>query len=93
MTKDKRTEIRFPSEDNTVAWISRDTEKFQEDISALIENESHEGCCLITHRLSKPAVGEKYLIKVGEVGPHPAQVKWTREIGEGLFKVGFQILD
>jgi hypothetical protein len=106
MTEYRRNFIRFNPESLDIAILSLDetafshydksTEQFSGDMAGLIVDQSFKGCSLIfVNRASSEdllAVGYKCIVKVGDLAPLPAQVRWRENLPSNLIKAGFEFL-
>lgn len=95
--RNARRYTRFPGDPLDVAIIALDPETpltaFRGDIVALIMDEAPlGGCGLIVHRTDRLQVGDFCVVQVGRLLPVAAEVRWRREIGEGIVKIGLRFL-
>jgi hypothetical protein len=98
MTKERknaREKIRFTPEGDQLGFISFNLMEFKPDISTLILNESSRGACLVVNRKLIPprlsfTPGLTLLVKIGNLHPVIAIVRWVQEVDEDLAKVGIE---
>lgn len=93
--KVKRKFTRFKPDPGTVALV--DTEKldgdFRPEITALVYEEAFKGCGLVALMTPKMCVGDKVRVRVGEVGPQVAVVRWRMSLDVGVLKLGLEYID
>lgn len=63
-------------------------EPFESQLVALILDHSFHGCCLVAVRDERLMVGATLRLKLGVLDPLEAQLKWVREIGDDLLRIG-----
>ena len=90
-----RSRIRFTPEGNEFAILSFNLELFQNDLEALIINESTQGSCVVFNKKFIPkdiiiSKGIYVLVKIGKLEPVRAIVRWINNIDSDLMKVGFE---
>jgi len=92
-----RTTLRFPPDEGAVAWIGlevpEDKSDFTPTIPALVTDEALNGCGLVALANDQLGVGVECMVQVGELPPLNAQVRWIRELGEGVQKIGVAFLE
>jgi hypothetical protein len=92
-----RQGIRFPPDDGAVAWIdpslSDDKHNFKPAVAALIVNEALAGCGLVTLHQAWVRVGTVCMVKVEHLAPLKAEVRWVRDLGDGVVKIGVAFLE
>ena len=103
----KRKSIRFLPEVNEIAVLSRDPKyfdkydfqkyQFKGEVCALISEEAHKGCSIVMALQpgkAKPFVkDDRCVIQIGELMPVRANVIWTKQLDENIYKTGIQFLD
>lgn len=86
--------IRFKPHPADVAQIcfAPQVADFSEEQSALILNESIEGCALVT--VSERAIkkGDRLVVKVGRLDPIACEVRWVLQSEATIYKVGLRYL-
>lgn len=87
----KRGLLRFTSEENTMAWVSPDTEDIQMENSflGLAVNESRNGVSVVIVNRPDIIVGQKYLVKVGRFDPAQAELRWIKKLDDAVIRLGF----
>jgi len=92
-----RKALRFPPDEGTLAWIDpdyhEDKQLFKPQIPALVIDEALDGCGLVVlyhERLSEHA---KCMIRVGNLDPLAAQVRWIKDLDEEVLKIGVMFLE
>lgn len=92
-----RQGVRFPPDDGAVAWLDpsvyEDKSQFTPTVSALIVNEALRGCGLITQHQDWLKEGMICMVRVDRLAPLPAEIRWVRDLGEGVSKIGVQFLE
>ncbi|HEX6243304.1 MAG TPA: hypothetical protein VFZ61_20460 [Polyangiales bacterium] len=61
---------------------------FAGQLAALILDHSFHGCCLVAVRDQRLVVGARLRLKLGVLDPLDAQLRWAREVGDELVRVG-----
>ena len=89
----KRRNTRFTPEENTVAWLSIDPSSFQKDMIALVDSESHSGCGITLNKDLSLEVGFRCMVKVGELSPMKAEVRWVKNFDNSLYRLGLHYLE
>lgn len=91
--KNRRNHIRFqPTEKLSYGLVQTSGTcdgNFDPEIVGLIVNESYSGCCLAI-RSDVPDIGQVCKVKIGEIGPLPAKVIWTKEVDENISYIGMR---
>lgn len=102
-----RKHIRFYPEPLEIALVDADPGRYQKfnkadpemvtSYIALIENESHTGASLVfiikDDKSEFIQVGTKWIVKIGQLAPMRAEVKWNQKIDDVIIKVGVTFLD
>lgn len=90
MSDIKRKHIRFNAEANTFVAVKIGENK---PIGGLAITESHGGCSAVF--LSNDSFSESGIcyLKVGEIDPLRAEIRWIMKVDKDLVKVGFQYLE
>ncbi len=66
---------------------------FDPQCTALILNQSHNGCALVLESNDTIMPEKMISIKVGKIDPLKAQIVWAHLIDKDLYKVGIQFLE
>ena len=98
MSDSIRKTLRFSPEEGMIAMIdpaaSTDKSHFQAVLPALIVDEALEGCGLVVlKRQHSMNEGDQCLVKVAELDPLLAEVRWIRELDEDVEKIGLMYLE
>ncbi|WP_295455688.1 hypothetical protein [uncultured Thiodictyon sp.] len=92
-----RQGIRFPPADGAVAWIDpsvyEDRAQFKPAFAALVVNEALAGCGLITLKHDWLQEGMICMVQVERLAPLPAEIRWIKDLGEGVAKIGVVFLE
>ncbi|WP_295389136.1 hypothetical protein [uncultured Thiodictyon sp.] len=92
-----RQGTRFPPNDGAVAWIDprvyEDKSQFKPAFAALIVNEALAGCGLVTLQQDWLTAGMICMVRVENLAPLAAEIRWIRELGEGVVKIGVAFLE
>lgn len=92
-----RQSIRFAPDEGTVAWIDPTLREHWQDfnpiLAALVVDEAQAGCGLVV--LARDWLREdiQCMVRIGNMTPLKGQVRWLRDLGEGVVKVGVEYLD
>ncbi len=74
-----------------------DTYQFNGDHVGLLFDESFQGCSMIVLNKSQKGdylpIGFRCVIKVGQLSPMRAEVRWREEVAPGILKLGFEYLE
>ena len=92
----RRRSVRFkPDAENHIARIDvQNLEgQFAPQITALVVDESYDGCGLVFQNQKGFEIGEVCRLQVGQIGPFQAEVRWKQKLDEQLLKVGFRYLE
>ena len=101
---DQRKYVRFNPAEMAIAVISStlsemsdydsETSNYTGEFVALVNDESYKGCSLIIKNTSKVNAqlqpGKQFILKLGQLPPQPAIIKWREEIAPGIIRVGMQ---
>lgn len=102
----RRNYIRFNPEDLDIAIASLNQKDFQHydsmthdfsgNMVGLILDQSFKGASIAVVNKEKSdsfmPVGYKCILKVGQLAPLPAEVKWREVVSGDLLKLGFEFL-
>ena len=90
-TKTRRKNVRYKAEPSHHAQLDfrPDADEFESQLAALILDHSFHGCCLVAVRDPRLTLGASLRLKLGTLDPLHAQLKWLREVGDDLLRVGF----
>ena len=90
----RRQSTRFTSDAKTEGIVNlnitaRDIIDGEDVISGVALNESYTGCCILLKDLRGLEVGHFCRVKVGNLGPYIAQVRWIGTVDDnGMYRVG-----
>jgi hypothetical protein len=97
MDRPVRRHLRFPPDEGAVAWIDprtdMDGKDFHATFAALVTDEGLEGCGLVALARDRMGEGVSLRVQVKDLAPLRAQVRWVRELGLGVVKLGVEFLD
>ena len=87
--------IRFKHDTKTYALIDihPTNNNFHPSLTALVLDESYNGCGLIIRASSDLQSGNVCRIKVGELSPLNAKIVWIKNVENGFKKMGLKFLD
>jgi hypothetical protein len=90
-----RAGIRFTVAENQFGYISYNLEEYVPEAAVFVVNESINGSCLVLNRKLVPTKinivpGIYLIVKVGDLDPVTAIVRWVRNVDEDLFKFGVE---
>ncbi|PWU20716.1 MAG: hypothetical protein C5B49_03815 [Bdellovibrio sp.] len=88
-----RRRLRYRPESTSVATIHMDDRSSGLKIAALIENESYQGCCLLTLKDHAFKFDHPYRISLTNELDLQAEVRWMKRVGDVALLVGFEYLD
>lgn len=88
----QRKNIRFNPDQGAVAQVCFGTKTFKPDHHALILSESYRGCSIVLTLAPDVAVGDRLRIKVGNLAPMLAEVRWVIPLDDEIQKIGFMYL-
>lgn len=95
-SKDKRRAIRFEPDPGTIAWIdtrdSKSRSAFSAQEPALIMEESEKGCGLAMKECNTLKVGGTCRVKVGNMNPVRAEIRWITHIDSQVIRVGLMYI-
>ncbi len=93
--KNKRKGVRFFSDPGTFALIDIRPKKkdFAPEFRALVVTESFKGCSLVIVNALLFVTGDKVKVKVGELSPLLAEIRWSVELDDGIQKLGLMFLE
>jgi hypothetical protein len=95
---EKRSTMRFVPPETETSFISLNLAKFQNEMNTLIINESAGGACLILNvqiidMKATLEVGQLILVKVGDLTPVSASVRWVKRLDCDVMKIGIEYCD
>jgi hypothetical protein len=95
VSKNKRSGVRFFSDPGTFALIDIKPKKkdFNPEFRALVVTESFKGCSLVIVNALLFVKGDKVKIKVGDLSPLVAEIRWSVELDDGIQKLGLMFLE
>jgi hypothetical protein len=99
MDRPVRRHLRFPPDEGAVAWIDPRSgvqpQNFSPKFAALVTDEALAGCGLVTLARNSLVKGAEVMVQVTDLAPPPqrAQVRWTRDLGDGVVKLGVEFLE
>jgi hypothetical protein len=97
MDNSVRKSLRFPPDDGTVAWIDlvvhEDKKDFNPTIPALVIDEALDGCGVVTLFHTRLSEESECLVRVGNLEPLRAQVRWIKDLDDDVFKIGLMYLE
>jgi hypothetical protein len=92
-----RNSIRYVPEQNTMAWVDHAMESadFKPLVAALIFSESFRGCGLVMIDTKKVRldVGSICRVKIGDLTPLEAEVRWREQLQPDVVKLGILFKD
>lgn len=88
----QRKHIRFSPDPGALAMIDPQGTKdaFEGKVVGLIVEESYAGVGVVLVNNKDLIVGTKFVIKVGDLDPLEAEVRWRRELDENTCRLGIQ---
>lgn len=91
----KRAKIRFSPDDAETSFVSFSLARFENEINTLVINESASGACLLlnvqlTDEKTVLEVGQFILVKVGNLEPVSAIVRWVKKLDDNVLKIGVE---
>lgn len=98
---DQRRYLRFPPDEWEMALIQCSDamvseSEFAPEIAGLVMEESRAGCGLVVlERLIRDrlAEGDQCLVKVARLGLVQAEVRWIKDIDEGVCRLGLHYIE
>jgi hypothetical protein len=98
--KQKRRHLRFRPGPTTMALLNFSKggqatwgRRFEGEHVGLVESESIVGCGVVLISDHPPAPETKLWIRVGEIDPLPAVIRWVKEIAESVYQLGIEYSD
>lgn len=92
-----RRHLRFPPDEGAVAWVDPNPHATRADFkprfAALVTDEALVGCGLVTVDQGWIEAGTEFTVRVGRLAPIRAQVRWTRDLGERVVRIGVVFID
>ena len=87
----RRKNLRFNSDDSTMAKISSDLEDqgMEKSFTGLSINESFRGVSVVVASHNEVMIGERYLVKVGKLSPIVGELRWIKKLDDDVFRLGF----
>lgn len=95
-TQQKRKYLRYPSSPLDVGHVhlNLQQEEFAPDyVGLIIEQSAIGGCCLAILNPDQLKEKQKCRVKLGELPPILAEVRWLRPLDTGINLIGFQFLE
>lgn len=93
----KRKAVRFSPDPGALAQIQLEgptpTQEFQPTIQGLVADESSKGCGVVLLEIPDLLVGAKCIIQAGQLSPLRAEVRWRKQIDEGIIRLGLMYLE
>jgi len=91
----KRRYTRFNPDNTTLAFIDLNpkTKSFKPNLTALVLQESHGGCCIAVSKTNDLTEGSEIKIKVGNVAPLNAQIRWIKKMDPLVYSVGIMFVE
>lgn len=92
-----RRSLRFPPDEGTTAWIDpvvrEDKHQFKPTIPALVIDEALDGCGVVTLFHDLLTEEAECMVRVGNLDPLKAQVRWIKDLDEDVLKIGLMFLE
>jgi hypothetical protein len=92
-----RRHLRFPPDEGAVAWIDprphTERKDFKPTVAALVTDEALAGCGLVILSRDRLSEGAELMVRVTDLVPLRAQVRWVRDLGDGVVKLGVEFLE
>ena len=96
MVQIPRQHLRFPPDEGAVAWVDPNPQARRKDFraafAALVTDEALAGCGLVTIDPGWIRVGTEFSVRVGRLAPIRAQVRWTKDLGGRVVRLGVEFL-
>lgn len=96
-SSDQRQNIRFEPDPSTIAWVDvgggGKKKSFEPSVPALVSEESHRGCGLVTKMTKYLQVGSLCRVKLGPAAPLVGEVRWRVELDSQTIRVGIMYLE
>ncbi len=86
----KRKYIRFNADPNTFVAVKIGE---KDPIGGLAITESRGGCSAVFLATNEFKENNMCYIKVGDMAPAKAEIRWTMNVDKDLVKVGFEFVD
>lgn len=87
-------QTRFQPDPTTGALIDfKLTKVFNPTVLGIVVNESLSGCSLILATDEIVSRGTKIKLKIGELAPLQAQIVWSKNLEENIYKIGVKIIE
>jgi len=97
MDRPTRQHLRFPPDEGIIAWVDPcadvATTGFKPTFAALVTDEGLAGCGLVALSKDKVTVDAILRVQVKNLAPLVSQVRWVRELGLGVVKLGVEFLE
>jgi hypothetical protein len=98
---DQRRYLRFPPDEWEMALIQCSDvmvseSEFDPEVAALVMEESRAGCGLVAierQLRDRLAEGDQCLVKVARLGLVKAEIRWIKEIDEGVCRLGLHYIE
>lgn len=94
MSKKNRKHLRYNPDPLDFALISFDSRKnvseFAPTETGLLLQESYGGAGMVVKKVHDYKVGEFIWVKVGQLAPMYAEVRWIKELDDYLLRIGLQ---
>lgn len=98
---ERRRHMRFPPDDIEIARIQftdadPDPSTFRTDMAGLVIEEAYGGAGVVALSHGGPAdiaEGTRCHVRVGNLGPLKAEVRWVKRLDEDVAKLGIEYLD
>lgn len=88
----QRSAVRFAPDPGTIAEVSLNIGNNTLSLYGLVLNESRAGCALILLCDQELTEGMTCMCRVGRLQNTAAELRWTKELEPGLYKVGLEYL-
>lgn len=99
----KRKAVRFSPDSGSLAHIALDKGptsagptpegEFAPTILGLVADESSKGCGVVLLEITDLVVGDKCIVQAGQLSPLRAEVRWRKQIDEGVIRLGLMYLE
>lgn len=97
MEHSPRQFLRFPPDEGAVAWIDPEVREekieFKPTLAALVVDEALVGCGLVTIGRDWLAEGRKIMVRVENLAPLRGEIRWVRDLGLGVVRLGVVFLE
>lgn len=90
--KRPRSATRFKPDPLTVAYLSLKATGTGQ-LVGLILNESFTGCAVLINTEERFKLDQKVFVKVGNLHAMAAQIIWSTQLDENIFKIGLRYLE